>query len=78
MNEVIAVEQLKQLISKIERLEEEKIEIQEALKEVFDEAKGNGFDVKAIKQVLKLKKADKAKLAEEEAIFELYKEALNL
>jgi len=76
MSEVISVEQLKQYISKIERLEEEKSTIMEALKDVFDSAKADGFDVKTMKKVLKLRKVDKNKLAEQEAILELYLEAL--
>ncbi|WPY00957.1 DUF2312 domain-containing protein [Candidatus Trichorickettsia mobilis] len=78
MTEVIAIEQLKQYISKIEKLEHSKLELAEDIKEVFAEAKANGFDVKTMKQVLKLKKLDKNKLAEQEAILELYRQALDL
>jgi uncharacterized protein (UPF0335 family) len=78
MTEVIAIEQLKQYISKIEKLEYSKLELAEDIKEVFAEAKANGFDVKTMKQVLKLKKLDKNKLAEQEAILELYRQALDL
>lgn len=78
MTEVIAIEQLKQYISKLERLEEDRLQVAEDIKEVFAEAKGNGFDVTALKQVLKLKKLDKGKLAQQEAILDLYRQALNL
>ncbi len=78
MTEVIAVEQLKQYIDKIERLEQEKLEISENINEVFAEAKGNGFDTKAMKQVLKLRKLDKNELAEQDAILELYRQALDV
>ncbi|MFK7973635.1 MAG: DUF2312 domain-containing protein [Rickettsiaceae bacterium] len=78
MTEVIATEQLKQYVSKIERLENDKTEINDGIKQVFDEAKANGFDTKIMKQVMKLKKLDKDSLAEQEAILELYRSALNI
>ncbi len=78
MSGLIAKEQLKQYIDRLERLEGEKNDIAEAITEVFAEAKANGFDTKIMKKILKLMKQDKNKLAEEEAIFELYKEALDL
>jgi uncharacterized protein (UPF0335 family) len=71
MTEVIAPEQLRQYISRIERLESDKADIADDIKQVFDEAKANGFDTKIMKQVLKLKKLDKASLAEQEAILDL-------
>lgn len=78
MSEVIAIEQLKQYMNRIERLETEKANAADDMKQVFDEAKANGFDVKIMKQVLKLKKLDKNKLAEQEAILELYRQALDI
>jgi uncharacterized protein (UPF0335 family) len=78
MTGLIAKEQLKQYIDRIERLENEKTDVLEAINEVFSEAKANGFDTKIMKKILKLMKQDKNKLAEEEAILELYKEALDL
>lgn len=78
MAEIVAKEQLVQLINRLERLEEEKSGLAEDIKEIFAEAKGNGFDVKAIKQILKLRKLDKDTLAEQEAILELYRQALDL
>jgi uncharacterized protein (UPF0335 family) len=78
MIEVIAKEQLMQFINRLEKLEQEKSERAEDMKEVFAEAKFKGFDIIAMKQVLKLKKLDKEKLAEQEAILELYRQALNL
>jgi uncharacterized protein (UPF0335 family) len=62
--------QLKSIIERIERLEQEKSEIAEQIKEVFAEAKGNGFDVKI------LRKVDRAKRLEEEAILDLYLSAI--
>lgn len=78
MSEVIAAEHLKQYISRIEKLESEKADLMDDLKQVFDEAKANGFDTKIMKQIIKLKKLDKNKLAEQEAILELYRQALNI
>jgi uncharacterized protein (UPF0335 family) len=78
MSEVIAIEQLKQCVTKIEKLEQEKAELAEDIKDVFLEAKANGFDTRGIKEVLKLRKLDKAKLAEQDSILELYRQALDL
>jgi len=68
--------QLKSIIERIERLELEKSEIAEQVKEVFAEAKGNGFDVKIIRKVVRLRKQDRAKRQEEEAILDLYLAAI--
>ncbi len=78
MTEVIAADQLKQYIDRIERLETDKADITDDIKQVFDEAKANGFDSKIMKQVLKLKKLDKDSLAEQEAILDLYRSALGV
>lgn len=68
--------QLKSIIERIERLEQEKAEIAEQIKEVKSEAKGNGFVVKIINQVIRLRKMDVAKRQEEEAILDLYLSAI--
>ncbi len=68
--------QLKSILDRIERLETEKAEIAEQIKEVYAEAKGNGFDVKILRQVVRLLKKDRAKRQEEEAILDLYLSAL--
>jgi uncharacterized protein (UPF0335 family) len=78
MTEVIAPEQLRQYISRVERLESDRADITDDIKQVFDEAKANGFDTKIMKQVLKLKKLDKASLAEQEAVLDLYRAALDI
>jgi uncharacterized protein (UPF0335 family) len=78
MVEIIAKEQLKQYIARVERLETEKAELSNDIKEVFAEAKSNGFDIKTMKQVLKLMKLDKNKLAELDAMLELYRQACDL
>ena len=68
--------QLKTIIERIERLEEDKAAVMADLKEVFAEAKGNGFDVKIINKVIRIRKQDRAKRQEEEAILDLYLSAI--
>ncbi len=77
MSEVIVKEQLKQIIDKVRRLEQEKADLSADIKGIFDEAKSNGFDTKIIRQILRLMKLDKNKLAEQEAMIELYRGALD-
>ncbi len=74
----VSKDQLKHIVDKLERLEEEKSNVTEALKEVFQEAKASGFDVKTIKQVLKLRKMDREKLQEQDALIELYRDILDV
>jgi uncharacterized protein (UPF0335 family) len=71
-----AQSQLKSVIERIERLEEDKAAIAADLKEVYLEAKGNGFDVKILRKVVRLRKQDKAKRQEEEALIDLYLSAI--
>jgi uncharacterized protein (UPF0335 family) len=68
--------QLKTIIERIERLEEDKAAVMADLKEVFAEAKGNGFDVKILRKVVRLRKQDTAKRQEEEALLDLYLSAI--
>lgn len=68
--------QIRSIVERAERLDAEKAEIAEQIKEVFAEAKGNGFDVKALKKVIRLRKIDRAKRQEEEAILDLYMHAI--
>ncbi|HXQ13166.1 MAG TPA: DUF2312 domain-containing protein [Caulobacteraceae bacterium] len=63
---------LKSLVERIERLEEDRAAVASDLKEVYAEAKGEGFDTKIIRKVVRLRKADAAKRSEEEALIELY------
>ena len=70
--------QLKSIIERIERLEQEKSEIAEQIKEVFAEAKGNGFDAKILRKVIRIRKQDAAKRQEEDAILDLYLSALGV
>ena len=78
MSEVIEAEKLKQIINKLETIEQEKIEASDLLKDVFNEAKSMGFDVKIIKHVIKLRKKDKDALAEEDSLIDLYRGALGV
>ena len=68
--------QLKSIIERVERLEQEKAEVAEQIKEVFAEAKGNGFDTKVLRKVVRIRKQDRAKRMEEEAILDLYLSAI--
>jgi uncharacterized protein (UPF0335 family) len=74
----IAAEELRQFVERYEALEGEKRAIAEQMKEVMAEAKGRGFDTRALRKVIALRKRDKAELAEEEAVVELYKQALGM
>ncbi|WP_060849174.1 DUF2312 domain-containing protein [Methylobacterium aquaticum] len=74
----VAAEELKQFIERIERLEEEKAGLQGDIKDVFLELKGRGFDVKAVRAILKIRKKDHSERQEEEAILELYMQALGI
>ncbi len=73
-----AKEQLQAFVERIERLEEEKQAISDDIKQVFAEAKGNGFDVKALKAILKLRKENEDARKELDAIVELYAQALGI
>lgn len=68
--------QIRSTVERIERLEQEKTEISEQIKEVFAEAQGNGFDVKVLRKVVRIRKQDRAKRLEEEAILDLYLSAV--
>jgi len=74
----VAGDQLRQYIERIERLEEEKKAIADDIKDVFAEAKGNGFDVKALRKIISLRKMDKDERQEQEAILDLYMQALGM
>ena len=74
----IARDQLKSVIERIERLEEEKQAIADDIKEVYAEAKGNGFDTKIIRQVIRIRKQDTAERQEQEALLDVYLAALGM
>ena len=67
---------LKTIIERVERLEEEKAEVMAHIKDVFAEAKGEGFDVKVLRKVIRMRKQDTAKRQEEEALIDLYLSAI--
>ena len=73
-----AVDQLKSIIERIERLEEEKKAISDDIKDVYAESKGNGYDVKALRTIIRLRKQDPNERQEEESILETYMQALGM
>ena len=73
-----AKDQLKAIIERVERLEEEKKAISDDIRDVFAEAKVNGFDVKALRTIVKMRKQDANERQEEEAILETYLHALGM
>lgn len=73
-----AQKQLKSIVERIERCETEKAEIAEQIKEIYAEAKGNGYDTPVLRKVVRLRKMDQAKRLEQEAILDLYLSALGL
>jgi uncharacterized protein (UPF0335 family) len=77
-SQTVAAGQLRAFIERIERLEEEKKTISDDIKDVYAEAKGTGFDTKALRVIIRLRKKDQAERQEEEAILDLYKAALGM
>ena len=74
----VAADQLKVFIERIERLEEEKAGLASDISDVYSEAKGTGFDTKALRKIITLIKKDHAERQEEEAILELYMQAMGM
>lgn len=74
----IAADQLRSIVERIERLEEEKAGIASDIKDVFAEAKGNGYDVKTLRTVVRLRKQDAAEREEAEHLLDTYKRALGM
>jgi uncharacterized protein (UPF0335 family) len=74
----VAAAELKQFIERLERLEEEKKTISDDIRDVFAELKGRGFEVKAVRQILKIRKQDQSERQEQEAILEVYMQALGM
>lgn len=77
-NMPVAPDQLKAFVERIERLTEEKQECAEAIREVLGEAKGNGFDVKTIRAIVKIRAQDKDKRREAEEMLDLYLQAMGM
>ncbi|SLN60791.1 DUF2312 domain-containing protein [Pseudooctadecabacter jejudonensis] len=74
----VTADELRQFIERIERLDAEKKDIAEQQKEVMAEAKGRGYDTKVMRKLIALRKRDSNDIAEEEAVLEMYKEALGM
>jgi uncharacterized protein (UPF0335 family) len=74
----IARDQLKSIVERIERLEEEKAALSEDIKEVYAEAKANGYDTKILRTVIRLRKQDSAERQEQDALLDLYLAALGM
>jgi uncharacterized protein (UPF0335 family) len=73
-----AAGQLKSLVERIERLEEEKAALAADIREIYAEAKGHGFDTKIMRQVVRIRRLDKADRQEQEAVLDLYLSALGM
>lgn len=78
MARAFAKDQLRSLVERIERLEEEKAALSADIREVYSEAKGVGFDTRIMRQVVRLRKLDRADRQEQEAILDLYLAALGM
>ena len=78
MDDPVAGDQLLSIVQRIERLEEEKKTIADDIKEVYAEAKGNGYDVKALRTIVRMRKQDANERAEQETILETYLQALGM
>ena len=74
----VAADLLKSFVERIERLEEEKAALSGDIKEVYAEAKGNGFDTKALRKIVAIRRRDYAERKEEAAILDLYMQALGM
>lgn len=74
----VTANELRQFVERIERLDAEKKDLAEQQKEVMAEAKARGYDTKDLRKVIALRKRDKDDIAEEEAVLEMYKEALGM
>lgn len=74
----VSADELRAFVERIERLDAEKKDLAEAQKEVMSEAKGRGYDTKVLRKIIALRKRDAQDLAEEEAVLDMYKEALGM
>jgi uncharacterized protein (UPF0335 family) len=77
-SESVAQDQLRAFVERIERMEQEKQAIADDIKEIYAEAKGNGFDTKVLRQVVRIRKLDHSERMEQEAILDLYLAALGM
>lgn len=74
----VTADELRQFVERIERLEMEKKDIADQIKEVFAESKSRGYEQKALRALISLRKKDSDEVAEQEAVLQLYKEALGM
>ncbi len=74
----VAQDQIRAFIERIERMEEEKAATADDIKEIYAETKGNGFDTKVLRQIIRIRKQDASERAEQEALLELYMAALGM
>ncbi|MGI3209914.1 DUF2312 domain-containing protein [Roseovarius tibetensis] len=74
----VTADELRQFVERIERLEEEKKDIADQIKEVYAESKSRGYDQKAMRALITLRKKDSDEVAEQEAVLQIYKEALGM
>lgn len=74
----VAAGQIKSIIERVERLEEEKTALAGDIREIYAEAKSNGYDVKVLRQIVRIRKQDTAERQEQEAILDLYLHALGM
>lgn len=74
----VARDQLRSIVERIERLEEEKKAISDDVRDVYAEAKGNGYDVKALRTIIRMRKQDADERAEQEAVLDVYLQALGM
>lgn len=74
----VASERLKSFVDRIERLEEEKAALAGDIREIYSEAKGTGFDIKVLRQIIRLRKMDTSDRAEMEELIDVYKRALEM
>jgi len=78
MSIVIETGMLKQLVDKLDRLEDDKKNVLDDMKTVYNEAKSQGFDVKTLKKIIKMRRMDRNKLEEDDALLETYRNALGV
>ena len=76
--ESVAQDQLRSFVERIERMEEEKTNIAADIREIYAEAKGNGFDTKILRAIIRLRKMEPHEREEQEALIDLYKSALGM
>ena len=74
----IAVERLRSLIDRIERLEEERKALGSDIKDIYAEAKSAGFDVKVLRQLIRIRKQEPAEIEEQETLLDVYRRALGM